>query len=300
MDKGKLLFGVSSAVLMGLATQAAHAGGFVLVQPPPAPVVQAVIPSPAPLAAADRLLTARDWGASVPLQIAARSILPDGFILHQDATVPNDVSLGWAGPGRWQDVFKASLAKQGLSFKQEGQLIIVYKGHISSALKADIAPPALPGSITLSQALPPQPATTPASASTPTPTKAPAVAVAATTGGPGSAEAEIAPSIALDPLAARRKRSPNEIYGPADGGYGMWYAPKGQTLSAIVGAWSAQSGWTFKYDAQNITYKMEAALALKGTFTDAVASLIYSIRSDPRPTVEFHLKNKMVIVKSDD
>jgi len=313
MSKGKLIICCGGTLLIAcgiLSSSQARAGGFVLVQAPPAVPTAAPAPpkgavdvdaayvppgSPAP----ERNLGANDWGADVPLDFAARSILPDGFLARVDQSVPAGTVVTWHGPGKWQDVLGRAIASQGLAWSQAGQLISIYKpGAGTPAVTVPVVPVAAHPGVPQSGGIVPSAPNVPYGV--------PPVAVpAAPENGalPGGAYVDDVPrpiqrSVSLNPHGSNR-HSPTEIYGPADGGTGMWYAPKGQTLAAVLAAWADQSGWSFKYEAVGIAYRLDAPLALQGSFTDAVSSLVYSIAAEPRPTVVFHTKNKMLVLKAD-
>ena len=78
---------------------------------------------------------------------------------------------------------------------------------------------------------------------------------------------------------------------------GSWRAVKGESLDQILGDWADKAGWTLAFNSA-VSYELQAGAEFNGEFTEAVSSLVRSIKARPVPIVTFYKGNKAVVVSN--
>ena len=96
----------------------------------------------------------------------------------------------------------------------------------------------------------------------------------------------------IDPPIRNAQPTPRQVMTS-----GVWKATKGETLDQILGDWADKAGWTLAFNSQ-VFYEIQAGAEFSGDFTEAVASLVRSIRARPVPVATFYKGNKVLVISN--
>ncbi|MGY8607519.1 TcpQ domain-containing protein [Gluconobacter cerinus] len=293
-------------------TAPAFAGGLVIVNsadaPPAAPAaapsrtsVQDASSAPivrdgVALSAQDdikRVLPSSDFGSNIPLSFAIRQVLPPDMMVHYGPGVDSTKLVSWKGGRTVQAILDGLSGENGLKYLVEGQLVtfVPKDAAFQTAVQSGV-PQAAP----VSTPVPPAPAVpAPQASASQAPAAAPAApAVVAVPPQPANPEARVRSGAHIAPTEL-----PKRTFAPADGGAGVYYAPAGEEIDAILANWAAKTGWMVAYKT-DMRYRLEAPLSFNGTFEQAVSGLIDAIQATPRPRAMLYRGNHVVHVYTDD
>lgn len=219
-------------------------------------------PSPAPQVASkqDVALSGNDvvlgFAKSVPLAVAVRQILPNGYAFSIDQDVDMGTLVSFQGGRAWRETMRDMLSTAGMTMRENGQMVeIGYQHGIAAA-----APPPPP--------MPP-PISDGSKYLVPPGGELPVLPM------PGAGMSGPDMSM-MGGMAA-----PVPVAEP-------WVAERGGKLRKILETWCARANvefnWLSEYD-----YPIEASVTFNGSFENAVRSLLVGFEgAHPQPIAELH------------
>lgn len=297
-------------------TAPAFAGGLVIVNsvdtPPAAPAAPSrtsvqdassapIVRDGVALSAQDdikRVLPSSDFGSNIPLSFAIRQVLPPDMMVHYGPGVDSTKLVSWKGGRTVQAILDGLSGDNGLKYLVEGQLVtfVPKDAAFQTAVQSGVpqaAPVATPVPPAPSVPAPAAPASQAPASQAPAPAPA-APAVIAVPRQPTNPDARVRSGAHIAPTEL-----PKKTFAPADGGVGVYYAPAGEEIDAILANWAAKTGWMVAYKT-DMRYRLEAPLSFNGTFEQAVSGLIDAIQATPRPRAMLYRGNHVVHVYTDD
>ena len=255
---------------------------------PVQPLRPAVPPVPAsasaPAVPADNSIVV-GFAHSVPLAVALRQILPNGYAFSIDQDVDMGTLVSFQGGHPWRDTLRDALAPVGLVSHEQGQLVVIG----SPVHGAGMAPvPSKP-------ALSPPPSRQPHYRVGMEPrdlTSSVSVGVASPSSSAPPSPPFVAPPIILGggPVSAPVVQEET------------WSAERGDRLRAVLDGWCHRSGiefdWLSEYD-----YPLQASVSYAGNFEGAVRTLLTGFEgAHPQPVAELHsnpsLGQKVLVVQT--
>lgn len=193
------------------------------------------------------------FGRDIPLDLAVRQIIPDGYVPAFATSVDTRQPVSWTGDGQWNTTLDSLLNKVGLKFVEtDGRIEIL--PQMTGTRTADITHVQSPVPVAI----------TPQSAS---PTMAPMPA-------PRHVGAPVQVASAMQPVPL-----PTRDMGVD----AIWTAGANDTLRETLSRWSLQNGsemvWTIDYD-----YRLKEPISMGGSYVEAVQNLLDRFRKvEPRP-----------------
>lgn len=236
----------------------------------PAPVMQA--PMGAVGMGNGMYQIADGFGADLPLVMALRQIVPPQYGFSFDAGVNVSQQVSWQGGKPWDVVLQETVAPHGLTATIRGNVVSITR----TGVPVSAQPIAMSGPQVVTETI--QTANTmPMPVSPIMQAAAPAAPMMATPAvmTPAAMPAVIAPAAASADAA--------EL-----GTAGTWTAPRNSSLRSILEDWSKRVNvelyWASEYD-----YPIQSAVAINGTFEEAVQVLLRGLTdSKPRPMGRLH------------
>jgi hypothetical protein len=220
-------------------------------------IIEGTSPSPHPLSSSAGGVV-KGFANHVPLAVALREILPQGYGFSIDQNVDLGVLVSFTGGKSWRDTLREALEPAGLVMREQGQMVSIGYPAVHDESAAGMEPMAKPKpsfqNHFLSQ---PQP-----SSMTPI--------------------ANIQPTIITG-------KSPGLSSGSV---LQSWDAERGDSLRKVMEAWSRRADieidWMSEYD-----YPLQASVHLTGTFEDAVRNLLTGFEAaHPQPVAELHSNSR--------
>jgi hypothetical protein len=212
-------------------------------------------PSPSPSPSSSSSDAVHGFANHVPLAVALRQILPQGYGFSVDQDVDLGVLVSFSGGKPWRDTLKEALMPAGLIVREQGQMVSIgYPASREMALapatgeSAMAKPKPLPQGHFLS--LPPEMAPI----------------------------GDIPPTIITGKSADMSSKLVLQ----------SWDAERGDSLRKIVEMWAhradVETNWMSEYD-----YPLQASVHFTGTFEDAVRNLLLGFEAaHPQPVAELH------------
>lgn len=272
---------------------------------PDAPVVATAAPKwPSSVNTVIQAEIVDGFGRDIPLAMAVRQIVPEGYGLSFDRNVNMNQQISWEGGQSWISVLNAALKEQGLNATLQGRVVQIKQNRTAPTFSSNTqsftardtmqagmemlsnsqteAPKTLPTSMPLTIAAPASAATavmptvqTPQQASTPFP--APQMVEPAAGDDAGF---EMLPPTMPEVMLA--DTSANAVNTQA------YTAQRGMSLRETLEAWCAQAGvelhWASQYDFTLVT-----DIQLEGTFEAVVKNLLKGFEeAHPKPTGRLH------------
>jgi hypothetical protein len=219
------------------------------------------------------------YGASLPLGVVVRQIVP--------ATVPVDfadgvdaaVPVSWRGGASWVAALRSAVAPLGVRVEDVGMGIKLVKG--------------VPGDVSANGV---------AAADGGAVGKAPPRATTSASGAPPPVGSVAAASV-LGPVELS-SRADGEMVGGVVKPVDLWVAQAGSTLRKTLEAWRQQAGWQkvqWPDDFENADYPLSAESEYRGDIEAAVRGLMLSLGNARQPpSVRLHRVNKVIEVEIPD
>ena len=82
------------------------------------------------------------FGSNVPLSFAVRQIVPNDYVVRFEPSVDQSAKVTWSGADEWQSVLTGLARSKGLSYRIQGQNVIVGSGGAAAAAPVQAAAPA--------------------------------------------------------------------------------------------------------------------------------------------------------------
>jgi len=233
------------------------------------------------------------FGSDIPLESAAKQIVPEGYTVDYGAGVDRSTEVSWGSAADWQSALSSAVAKKGMKAEIGSGTVVIIK-----APKAETA--TRPYSSTPSKDMV-QKKNSPRPAAAPKPrTERPsAEREQASVGGGG---------FTIRPYRDGGKGGAQELKGKdiadkADGwqkydGQGQFVVEEGYMLHGTLSTWADATGWKVIWNSQH-DYLIEANATFTGDFVKASSDLIRAM-ADARPqiTVDYYQGNRVIVISN--
>lgn len=262
------------------------------------------------------------FGQDIPLESAARQIVPDNVKVEYGAGVDAQTGITFSSAADWQSALSQAVSKKGLKAEigKDGVTIVkapkndAARAYSSSPSKQNVqkknrnanrgAHPTAPVEQRGPRVVSDSPAASPTSASS-----ASAAPSATTQGGGGftirqaSAPAPVptpTPAPATGHGMDGKEFASKDSWKPVSSsiGSGKFIVVPGYDLRVTLESWAAATGWTVNWQSE-FKYQIEADATFQGDFVQATTDLIKAM-SEARPTitVDFYAANRVVVISN--
>lgn len=233
------------------------------------------------------------FGSDIPLESAAKQIVPEGFTVDYGAGVDRATSVSWGSAPDWQSALSSAVAKKGLKAEIGSGTVVIVKAPASSAR---------PYSSTPSKDIV-QKKSGGERKSKPRPERAeprdPPARETASVGGGGFTirpyRDSAKPGQGLkDKDFADTKKDGWQKYD----GKGQFIVEEGYMLHGTLSTWAEATGWKVIWNSEH-DYLIEANATFSGDFVKASSDLIKAM-ADARPqiTVDYYQGNKVIVISN--
>lgn len=240
------------------------------------------------------------FGSDIPLNLAAREIVPEGWTVDYGDGVKKDDTVSWSSTGDWKQALQNAVGKRGYSASFGTNSVVISKA--SSGATKPYSSDAKTSSAT-SKSRPKKPASSTKRA-TETAAAAP-VSEAPLQGGGGFTirpykagkpiEDVKAPTKQPDENRLATKGEKFEPYKPAASQFSV---STGQMLHPVLAEWASKSGWTVIWETE-YDYRIEANASFNGSFVEAVTQIVTAMaEARPAITVDFYQGNNVAVVSN--
>jgi hypothetical protein len=271
------------------------------------------------------------FGQDIPLESAARQIVPDNVKVEYGAGVDAQTGITFSSAADWQSALSQAVSKKGLKAEIGKDGVTIVKASKSDAARAYSSTPAKQNvqkknrnthrgarpAAPVEQHGPRVVADAPVAAASPASSSSSAASVAApsatTQGGGGftirQATAPVpvpAPASTTASAAATGHGMDGKEFASKDSwkpvsaniGSGKFIVVPGYDLRVTLESWAAATGWTVNWQSE-FKYQIEADATFQGDFVQATTDLINAM-SDARPTitVDFYSANRVVVISN--
>jgi hypothetical protein len=233
------------------------------------------------------------FGADIPLESAAKQIVPEGYTVDYGAGVDKSVTVSWGAAKDWQGALSTAVAKKGLKAEIGSGTVVIVKAQPATSTR--------PYSSTPSQDMVQKKRTTERK-NTPRPQRVeprdPPHREEAAVGGGGFT---IKPY--REPSKPAQELKGKDIVDHKDGwqkydGKGQFIVEEGFMLHGTLSTWAEATGWKVVWNSQH-DYLIEANATFTGDFVKASSDLISAMK-DARPqiTVDYYQGNKVIVISN--
>lgn len=223
------------------------------------------------------------FGKDIPLDSAARQIVPEGWTVDYGEGVDSKATVSWSAAGDWQGALRSAVSRRGYSAQFGSNSVVISK----SSEKTAEAP--RPYASAPAKAAPPKKHVT-----APKPKAQASVREEDFRGGGGFS---IRPYRGADTsrLATKGDDAPAGNEAAQRNGFSV---KEGQNLQPVLADWAAAAGWSLVWNSE-FDYRIEASASFSGEFVDAATALITAM-SGARPaiTVDFYKGNHVMVVSN--
>lgn len=241
------------------------------------------------------------FGTDIPLDRAAREIVPSNITIDYGEGVDRNINVSWSSASDWQSALRSAVSKRGLTASFGTNSVVIAKGSTSASAPAKTYSSDAKTSTATSRPRPAKPAQPPKRSSAP---KA-EVAEAPLQGGGGftirpykggkPVEDVKAPA---DKPADERLATKGEKFEPYKPTAGQFSVKSGQMLHPVLAEWASKSGWDVIWESE-YDYKIEANASFGGNFVDAVTQIVTAMaEARPAITVEFFQGNNVAVISN--
>lgn len=231
----------------------------------------------ATLAAAPAFAAFDGFGQDIPLDSAARQIVPEGWSVDYGPGVDSKASVSWKSAGDWQTALQAALSRKGYEAKIGSNEVTIVKREARAEAPRPYAAP--------EKAAPKARKASPSARKPRT-----EVREESFQGGGG---------FAIRPYRGASSGLATKEDGQSSAAYsGGFSVDQGQMLHPVLADWAKAAGWELVWDSE-FDYRIEAAATFNGDFVDAVTALA-SAMADARPTItaEFYKGNRVLVISN--
>ncbi|MDW9479061.1 hypothetical protein GOB57_10335 [Sinorhizobium meliloti] len=232
------------------------------------------------------------FGSDIPLESAAKQIVPEGYTVDYGAGVDKATSVSWGSAPDWQSALSSAIAKKGLKAEIGSGTVVIVKAPTASAR---------PYSSTPSKDIV-QKKGGDQKAKTRTqrvePRDPPARETAAIGGGgftirPYHDSAKPAQGLKDKDFADTKKDNWQKYEGK-----GQFIVEEGYMLHSTLNTWAEATGWKVIWNSEH-DYLIEASATFSGDFVKASSDLIKAM-ADARPqiTVDYYQGNKVIVISN--
>lgn len=236
----------------------------------------------------------KGFGSDIPLESAAKQIVPDGWNVDYGEGVDKAATVSWSSADSWQGALSAAVKKKGYSAQFGSNTVVISKEARPSRAKASSSRSVRP------YASSPKPSKVQKAAPR-SPAKAtPARADATSQGGGGFNIRPYRPSQGAKPGHEIVTKGDFEPYsGSAEVvRQSLFGVHSGQMLHTALASWAEQAGWKLIWES-DYDYRIGSDASFGGEFIEAVTDLVDAM-SDARPSinVNFYKGNNVFVVSN--
>ncbi|WP_315923089.1 toxin co-regulated pilus biosynthesis Q family protein [Mesorhizobium sp. SP-1A] len=239
------------------------------------------------------------FGSDIPLNLAAREIIPEGWTVDYGDGVDRDANVSWSSASDWKQALQNAVSKRGYAASFGTNSVVISKASGSST-----KPYSSDAKTSSATSKPRAPRSAPAKRN-PAPAPATAAAEAPLQGGGGftirpykggkPVEDVKGPAERPDEGRLATKGEKFEPYKPAAS---QFTVSAGQMLHPVLAEWASKSGWTVIWESE-YDYRIEANASFNGNFVDAVTQIVTAMaEARPAITVDFYQGNNVAVVSN--
>jgi hypothetical protein len=234
------------------------------------------------------------FGSDIPLESAAKQIVPEGYSVDYGAGVDRATSVSWGSAPDWQNALSSAVAKKGLKAEIGSGTVLIVKAPASASR---------PYSSTPSKDIVQKKSGDRKSKPRPQrvePRDPPARETASIGGG----------GFTIRPYHDSAKAGQGQevlkgkdITKKTDGwqkydGQGQFIVEEGYMLHGTLSTWAEATGWKVIWNSEH-DYLIEANATFSGDFVKASSDLIKAM-ADARPqiTVDYYQGNKVIVISN--
>lgn len=233
------------------------------------------------------------FGKDIPLESAAKQIVPSGWMVDYGDNVDTTTPISWGAANDWQSALSNAVSKAGLNAQFGSNSVIIAKrsaavGDRSHSASASPAPKPRKPAPVRSEAKP-----------SPAPKQASHVTAPHVEGGGGG--------FTMRPYrgASEASSSTGGLATKGEDGFTPYSAPAatfsvaaGQMLRPVLAEWAMTAGWRLIWESE-YDYRIEADASFGSDFVQSVSSLATAMTTArPAITVDFFNGNNVVVVSN--
>lgn len=219
----------------------------------------------------------KGFANKVPLAVALRQILPSGYAFSIDPNVDMGTLVSFQGGRSWRETLQEAIMPAGLVMREQGQMVAVgYPGGRSSVDGRSAQGKLLKKGVVSASARY-QPGMAPRDL------------------GGGDSYNGFSADVSDDGYAAQSSMAPtySDTVSTQASGPRVWTAARGASLRKILESWCSRAhvefNWLAEYD-----YPLQASATFRGTFEDAVRSLLIGFENaQPQPVASLHANPRL-------
>jgi len=235
------------------------------------------------------------FGENIPLQMAAKRIVPDGMDVSLATGVDGSKRVSWNGDGGWRQALEQAIQGTGYVYTVNDGKVVISAAPVTKAPEPAVAQQANTT---------PRPAAAPARPQNNTAAPRRQVASAPATR-PAAAPVASIPVVpgagfVLIPESGVSTQSGQsgdwKTYEATPAPAPEWVVANGQDLRTVLEEWGEKAGWRIVWDSE-YTYTLTSAARFQGDFLKAATELMRSMQNvRPTPTANFHQGNKVLVI----
>lgn len=226
------------------------------------------------------------FGQDIPLEAAAKQIVPEGYSVDFAEGVDRGASVSWSSAPDWKGALSKAVAGRGYTANFGGDSVVIRKG--ASAPRAAAAPRSAPAREARS---------TRRSAPKASQRRVEVETISDERGSGGFKISTYRRGTPADaegfrPYAGKASKDGGESSG-ARSGYSV---REGDTLRNALGAWAERAGWKIVWNSE-FDYPITADASFGGDFVEAATALSHAM-SSARPALnfDFYKGNRTLVV----
>jgi hypothetical protein len=243
----------------------------------------------------------KSFGNDLPLESAAKQIVPEGFTVDYGAGVDKSTTVTWGSAPDWQSALSSAVATKGLRAEIGSGTVVIVKAKASEARPYSSTPSKdiVQKKSGTERKRAPKPHVAPAPRVEPR--DPPAARETAAVGGGGftirayhdSAKAGN-DQVLKDKEIVNAKKDGFDKYD----GKGSFIVEEGYMLHSTLNTWADATGWKVIWNSEH-DYLIEANATFTGDFVKASSDLIKAM-GDARPqiTVDYYTGNKVIVISN--
>lgn len=224
----------------------------------------------------------KGFANKVPLAVALRQILPSGYAFSIDPNVDMGTLVSFQGGRSWRSTLQEAIMPVGLVMRERGQMVSVgYPGGASASDDGAARRKTSRKNIV--------------KASTGGGARYQTAAAQRDLGDTNLDDVGFSADVNDDGYAPRASMAPtySDTVSTQSSGPRVWTAARGASLRRILEGWCARAhvefNWLAEYD-----YPLQASATFRGTFEDAVRSLLIGFENaQPQPVASLHANPRL-------
>jgi hypothetical protein len=236
------------------------------------------------------------FGSDIPLESAAKQIVPEGFTVDYGAGVDKATAVTWGSAPDWQSALTSAVAKKGLKAEIGSGTVVIVKAETAARPYSST-----PSKDIVQKKGGDERRRTPKPRAERVEPRDPPAREAAAVGGGG---------FTIRPYRDSAKAGKDQVLegkeivdAKKDGfqkydGKGQFIVEEGYMLHSTLNTWADATGWKVIWNSEH-DYLIEANATFAGDFVKASSDLIKAM-GDARPqiTVDYYQGNKVIVISN--